>query len=165
MRTVLTLILFLQAIQSVSPISAERGWRGIVPLHSTRTEVEKLLGPPSETMPGSVVYRTTDETVLVFYSNGKPCGTKGSQWRVPFDTVEAIDVNLRHGLPLSKINLEDGKYKKRSGGDRPEDIYYVNEELGEVFRVFNSEVLDIHYGPASGDKTLRCVPGNDADGD
>ena len=36
-----------------------RGWRGIVPLHTTRTHVEQLLGPPSEQNgPYSVVYKT-----------------------------------------------------------------------------------------------------------
>lgn len=158
MRTALTLILFLQTVQSLPATLPEKGWRGIVPLHSTRTDVEKLLGSPSETLPGSVLYRTTNGIVLIFYSSGTPCGTKGGPWRVPRDTVEAIDVTFQPGFPLSKLNLEDDKYKKIAGGHRPEDTYYVNDEMGEVIRVVNGEVLDIHYGPANSDKDLQCVP-------
>jgi hypothetical protein len=47
------------------------GWHGIVPLHSNRKEVEKMLGSPSEELPrNSVLYRTKDEAVIVFYSKG-----------------------------------------------------------------------------------------------
>ena len=158
MRIVLAILLLLPPMQSLPSTSREKGWRGIVPLHSKRSEVEKLLGPPSETLPNSVFYRTKDETVLIFYSKSPACGTKGSQWRVPPDTVIAIDVTLSPGHPFSKLNLDEAKYTKKSGGHRPEDVYYVNEERGEVLRVFNGEIMDIHYGPTSSDKALRCVP-------
>ncbi|HKG60834.1 MAG TPA: hypothetical protein VKB05_13825 [Pyrinomonadaceae bacterium] len=116
------------------------------------------MGPPAETLSNSVLYRTKDGTVLIFYSKGTACGTKGSGWRVPSDTVIAIDVNLGPGHHLSKLNLDETKYTKKSGGHRPEDIYYVNEERGEVLRVFNGDVMDIHYGPKSSDKDLKCRP-------
>ena len=154
----LAVVLLLQTVQFMQNTSIASGWQGIVPLHSSRNDVEKLLGPPTERLAGSVLYRTKDETVIVFYSKGTPCRTKGSQWRVAPNTVETIDVTLHRGLPLSQLKLDEAKYKKKSGGHRPEDIYYVNEEKGEVLRVFNGEVLDMHYGPASSDKNLQCVP-------
>jgi hypothetical protein len=155
MRIVLALLLFLQA-QSLASTSRERGWRGIVPLQSKRNEVEKLLGPPSKTLPGAALYRTTEGTVRISYSEGTPCGTKDSHWRVPADTVIVVDVTLSPGHLLSKLNLDEAKYTKKSGGHRSEDVYYVNEEKGEVLRVFNDEVMDIHYGPTSSDKDLKC---------
>jgi hypothetical protein len=157
MRIVLPLILLIGAIQSPNN-SQGSGWRGIVPLHSTRNEVDKLLGPPSEIRSSSAVYHTNNETVTMFYSNGAPCGTKSSSWRVQRDTVIAIDVTPRRSLPLTQFHLDEAKYRKKSGGDRPEDIYYVNEEKGEVLRVFKGEVLDLHYGPTSRDTHLQCVP-------
>ena len=158
MRIVLVFIILLGTVQSLPNTSGTTGWRGIVPLHSTRSEVEKLLGPSTDTRPGSALYRTKDAVVMVFYSDGDPCGTKDSQWRVPPNTVIAIYVTLSPGRPLSQFNLDETKYKKKSGGHRPEDIYYTNDERGEVLRVFNGEVLDLHYSPASSDKHLRCAP-------
>jgi hypothetical protein len=61
------------------------------------------------------------------------------------------------GIPLSQLNIDETKYTKKSGGDRPEDVYYVNEERGEVLRVFNGTVVDMSYGPtAIEDKGLKC---------
>jgi len=157
MRIYLALLLLLPA-QSLPGISRESGWRGIVPLQSKRSEVERLLGPASETLPGATLYRTMDGTVRISYSEGTPCGTKDSHWRVPADTVITVDVTLSPGHLLSQLNLDEAKYSKKSGGHRPEDVYYVNEEKGEVLRVFMGEVMDIHYGPTTSDKDLKCPP-------
>jgi hypothetical protein len=43
-----------------------QGWRGIVPLHSTRSEVEKLIGLPMR--PGVTTYDLVDERVNIDYS-------------------------------------------------------------------------------------------------
>lgn len=157
MRIVLALLILMQA-QSLPSTSRESGWRAIVPLHSKRSEVEKLLGQPAELLPGSALYRTKDGTVRISYSDGTPCGTKGSHWRVPADTVIIVDVTLSPGHLVSKLNLDEAKYTKKSGGHLPEEVYYVNEEKGEVLRVFNGEVLNIHYGPKTSDKDLKCPP-------
>lgn len=157
MRIVLALLLLMQA-QSLPSTSRESGWHGIVPLHSNRSEVEKLLGPASETLPGAALYRTKDGAVRISYSEGTPCGTKDSHWRVPADTVIIVDVTLSPGHLLSQFNLDETKYTKKSGGHLPEDVYYVSKEKGEVLRVFMGEVMDIHYGPTSSDEDLKCPP-------
>jgi len=159
MRIALALLVLLQA-QSPTGTSRESGWRGIVPLHSKRSEVEKLLGPPSEILTGAVLYRTEDGTVRIAYSKGTPCATKDSHWRVPADTVTIIDVTLRPGHLLSKSNLNEAEYTKKSGGHLPEDVYYINEEKGEILRVFNGEILDIQYRPTTRDKDLKCPASN-----
>ena len=155
-RFCLAVIVLMGVLQS-DPIVPQTGdWQRIVPLHSSRKDVEKLLGSPSEVLTNSVLYRTKDEVVIIFYSNGSPCGTKGSQWRVPRDTVERISVTLNRGLPLSQFNIDEVKYKRKLGGHRSEDLYYVSEEKGEVLRVFNGEILDLNYGPRTSDKDLMC---------
>ena len=60
MRALATIILV--ALCAVGTANG-KGWRGIIPLHSTRADVERLLGQPTEeTSKYSVVYRTpTDE--------------------------------------------------------------------------------------------------------
>jgi hypothetical protein len=50
-----------------------KSWRGIVPLYSTRSDVEQLLGPPTaQSTPFSVVYKTPGETVA---SDFRECRT------------------------------------------------------------------------------------------
>lgn len=135
-----------------------QGWRSIVPLHSTRADVERLLGPPTESSGKfSVWYKLTDESVNIRYSEGLPCGIgeKYSQWRVPENTVVSVYVTLRP-VPLSHLGIDTTKYKKRSGGHLPEDIYYISGEDGMSIRVLQGEVQDINYYPASADVALAC---------
>ena len=157
--TALLIFLLLSTVLTVPGVEP-KGWRGIVPMHTTRSEVERVLGPPSEKLSEySVLYRTENETVTINYAKGLPCGIgeKYSQWRVARDTVASIHVTPSKGSPLSKLSIDESKYKKRSGGHRPEDIYYINERDGETLRVFMNEVMDITYSPATGDEHLRCA--------
>jgi len=158
-RSVALLFLFSVLAPGIVSSVAAKGWRGIVPLHTTRAEVEKLLGPPTKLLSEySVSYRTENESLIITYARGLPCGIghKYSEWRVPRDTVESIFITPNRGAPLSKLKVDESKYKKSTGGHRPEDIYYVNEQEGESLRVFMGEVMDISYSAAAGDEHLRC---------
>src|SRR5688572_31602729 len=46
----------------------EQGWRGIVPLHSTREDVERLVGPP---MSNGITYDLRNERVTIGYSEDR----------------------------------------------------------------------------------------------
>ena len=57
-------------------------WRGIVPLHSTRVDVEKLLGKPISSRGATFVYDTNEQRINILYSSGK-CVLSGSEkWNV-----------------------------------------------------------------------------------
>lgn len=153
-------------------LAQSRGWRGLVPLYSTRSEVERLLGQPNEQISKySVFYRTPKETVIIQFANGLPCGIgeKYSQWSVSRDTVESILVTPLRTFPLSELGLTESKYQKRSGGHRAEDIYYINEEDGESIRVFQGEVMEMSFYPGTKDAHLSCsgsrsMPATECDG-
>jgi hypothetical protein len=154
------LIFFLLSTLLTVPGAEPKGWRGIVPLHSTRADVERLLGPPTERQTEySVLYQTENETVTIKYARGLPCGIgqKYGEWRVPPDTVESIFIAPNRGSPLSRLSIDESRYKKKSGGHRAEDVYYVNEQDGETLRVFMNEVMEITYSPAASDEHLRCA--------
>jgi hypothetical protein len=158
----LFILLLFSALLAVPGVEA-KGWRGIVPLHSTRADVATLLGPPTEQHSEySVVYRTENETLTINYAQGLPCGTgeKYGQWRVPRGTVESIFIVPNRGSQLSQLKVDESKYQKRSGGDRAEDIYYINDEEGETLRVFQDQVMEITYSPAASDAPLRCATGS-----
>ena len=142
------------------PVSAQTlGWRGIVPLRSTRADVERILGPPERNISRySALYRTSTETVMIQYAEGLPCGIgeKYSQWRVPRDTVENLLVTPLQTLHISDLKIDESKYEKQQGGHRREDVYYINEQTGESLRVFMDEVQEISYVPGTSAKDLRC---------
>ena len=50
--------------------SGAGGWRGIVPMHSTREDVHRLLGPSTGE---SSVYKLKDVVVSIDYADGLPC--------------------------------------------------------------------------------------------
>jgi hypothetical protein len=135
-----------------------KGWRGIVPLHSTRSQVEELLGPPTEQNTSySVVYRTANETVVIYYAHGRPCGIgeKYSQWRVASNTVTDIFITPNPGSPLSQFTIDETRYKKFIGGHTSE-TRYINAREGEALTVVENEIRSINYFGAADDSYLGC---------
>lgn len=137
----------------------DKGWRGIEPLRSTRADVERLLGPPTETKGGySVIYLRPDETVIINYAQGLPCGIGEhySQWRVPRWTVESISITPLKEIRLAQLGIDESKYEKRSGGHLPEDVYYINDQDGETLITFQGQVKGFSYYPAEKYAHLLC---------
>lgn len=152
-------ISLLWLFTALSVPAQTKGWRDIVPLRSTRADVERVLGPPVQTISEySVLYRTSTETVMVQYAQGLPCGIgqKYSQWRVPRDTVESLLVTPTQTIHISDLGIDESKYEKRQGGHVREDVYYINEQTGESLRVFMDEVKGMSYFPGKLAKDLRC---------
>ena len=136
-----------------------KGWRGIVPLHSTRSQVEQLLGPPTEqSSPYSVVYKTPSETIEIDYANGRPCGIgeKYSPWLVARNTVTSIYISPYTDSPLSQLSIDESRYKKFIVGHLSE-TQYVNVREGEALTIgFDNSVRSITYFPATDDSHLKC---------
>src|SRR5258708_23974899 len=90
--------------------SQAQGWRGIRPLHSTRGEVERLIGPPME--PGGITYDLKEARVNVVYSDsictkGWPYG-----WNVQPATVIGITI-FPHPRPMiTDLKIDVSKSKK-----------------------------------------------------
>jgi hypothetical protein len=135
-----------------------KGWRTIVPLRTTRSEVEAVLGKPEDpNKMHSLVYRTDKEIVVIDYEDDQPCGhTDG--WRVPSGTVTSITVSPKLELRLSDIEFDESKYKKVHSPDMPpERFIYVNDEEGESLDVFQERVVSLTYFPEAKDAHLRCT--------
>ena len=137
-------------------------WRGIMPLHSTRADVERLLGKPNlKNANPSIKYGLYDlerERVDILYSS-RPC-TRGAQgaWRVPPDMVISIRVAPKKELLFSDLRLDVSKYRITDGGHVPGYTYYTDEQEGVQFEVIKGQVTTISYFPQSKDDRLRCTP-------
>lgn len=148
--------LFLMLVTAMP--SSGKGWRGITPLHSTRADVERLLGPPEEPEKKHVsVHKLENEVVSIIYAAGPPCG-KGmeSGWQVPAGTVVDITVAPRTAMQLSDLKLDESKYKRMNGGHLIDVVYYIDKEEGIKIEVIKDEVASITYFPAEEDNHLHC---------
>lgn len=153
-------------------IISERGarernsWRGVVPLHSSRQEVEKLLGPPKSTGESVVRYETDHERIVAHYSDGT---CTGQEWNVPQKTLLELTVNPDPSFLLKELHLDPSRYERNEIfpypeiADPPRVWNYVDATNGIKIRTQatarggNEEtVVSITYLPAKRDDKLRC---------
>jgi hypothetical protein len=149
----------LSLILALTFVVQAKGWRGIVPLHSTRADVEGLLGTPDRKSDNKPVvrYDLEGETVSIIYSR-EPCsnGTVYGKWAVPPDTVVSIRVVPKRALPLSELQLDAARYKVTHVRGVPSSTYYTDEGGGVQFDVSTGRVSIIDYFYAADDEHLRC---------
>jgi hypothetical protein len=147
----ITLICLLTALTSVAQA---QGWRGFVPLHSTRAEVERLIGPPMK--PNGVTYDLPDERVTVLYSDSSCVKGWPYGWNVSPGTAIGIIVYPKTKKMITDLGIDLGKYKKALNV-RGDMIVYDNEAEGiGIGTDLNGEVIVVQYNPASKDKHLMC---------
>lgn len=146
-------IIFLILIGSVSSFSQTNAWNGLVPLRSTRAEVEKLLGAPQENYYPTFKYESKAGRVRIRYSTGKCRGG----WKVRIGTVLRIDVD-----PVSPEgkNPEELKIDKSKFSSPSDDALYqtwTNPEDGLRYHSnAGGRLVSITYLPKRSDNDLRC---------
>lgn len=142
-------------------------WRGIVPLRSTRADVERVLGSPLRGYDN--IYDADEGRVNIFYQR-TPCvfgdafgrSVRGDGWKVPRDTVIDITVYPKTRIMLADLRIDESKYRHFSLPHDPAHIHYTNEEEGLGFTVFVEDaqtrvVQSFNYHPAKGDDAPRCL--------
>jgi hypothetical protein len=156
----------LMALIIVNPLQAEE-WRGIKPLRSTRSDVERLLGLPKTAKQDTSSYEFESESVFIIYSSGQ-CKDKSTGWNVPRDTVISISVNPKVKPKLDELKLDQSKYEKVIEGDYLDFVTYRNDEAGIAYEVDAPKGLvnSVRYLPTVKDNYLRCpaLPQNPDDG-
>lgn len=149
-----TIISVLVCLFTLAPKdAAAKAWRGIVPLHSTRADVEKLLGRPTSEDSN---YEIDGERVLISYS-GQGCqeGLPGG-WNIPANTVVDISISSTKDLKLADV-LVPGKDYVQIHGARTPHIDYVDVQEGVRYRTVEGSVQTISYfGAEVDDKKFRC---------
>lgn len=123
-------------------------WRGIVPLKSSRGDVERLLGAPNTL--GR--YQFDKERAYIDYAKG--CDQMNDcLCLVPKDTVISIFVTLENDLKIADLKLNLTKFMKTRGTHLPGMVNYTNEEDGISYTVDedDNEVTHIAYLPTRRD--------------
>src|SRR5687767_9822094 len=79
------LIVFISMTNVVRAQDRVNVWRGLIPLHSTRVDVEKIFGAPKKTYRDAFyesAYEAAEENIRVEYSEGRCHENQYSIWNV-----------------------------------------------------------------------------------
>jgi|SRR6185437_1879841 len=128
------------------------GWRGLVPLHSKRVDVERLLGPALGSC--HCEYKFGGDNVSVQYSE-EPCAGEPA-WNVPRDTVINISVYPHDKPKVSELDLDFNKYVKVPDKEIIGAYDYVNDKDGVTLSVDGGFVNGFYYTPKKRDQRMRC---------
>lgn len=126
---------------------------GIVPLHSTRADVERLYGTCNDS--SLCIFRTTTETVAVAFASS-PCTGFMYGWNVPKDTVISCKVTPFVAPRFSEIPIDLNGFATRSSPDDIVTTYYTNVGKGILFAVQDGRLISVTYYPPSSENMKRC---------
>lgn len=128
-------------------------WRGIVPLHSTRNDVVRLLGPPNDTNDLRSIYRTEKEDVYIVFSGGQFCDNQTT--KITEGTVLLVQVAPRVSLSVVDFQLNMGRLKEFSPSPQdPNWRGFIDEEEGLIVRAFKERIDRIFYVASAKDRSL-----------
>lgn len=152
MRVFVCVCIFAVTLLAGNPQSFWQNRFGIVPLRSTRADVERLYGVCGDSL--RCIFRTPKEQINVAYATA-PCAGLVRGWNVPTDTVLSFTVRPYVPLRFSEIASDLNGFVERYNGHEPMP-YYTNIEKGIVFSVQDGRVFSVTYFPPSNEHGKRC---------
>ncbi len=154
MRVSVCVCFFVATLLAGNPQDFWQNRFSIVPLHSTRADVERLYGDAVRDS-CRCNFRRSKETIHVAFATSRCAGPEYG-WNVPKDTVQSFWVRPYDPPRLSELAPDLTGFVERYS---PEDIrttYYTNVEQGIVFSVQDGHVIDVEYFPPSNESGKRC---------
>jgi hypothetical protein len=155
MKVVLTFILSLSSTHLLPTQAGSPDWRGVKPLHSTRQDVERLLGQPTEPGKVSARYDLKDAVVRVVFTGAPACNTENG-WLIPEGTVTELTVTPKESMTLSDLKINEREYKKTTDPRNPNYVKYTNRDAGRSINVHYGKVEFMTYYPSTKDEYLMC---------
>ncbi|HSS22565.1 MAG TPA: hypothetical protein VLL54_21010 [Pyrinomonadaceae bacterium] len=135
-------------------------WRGLVPLRSTRHDVERVLGDSKSSSPPDYVYDTKNENIIVRYSTDTCSRAPNVEWDVPINTVVSITVSPKADLLIRDLHLDLQEYGRSELAHPQGLIRYVSAEDGVQIESKLQDgcevVMSITYTPTTKDNRMRC---------
>jgi hypothetical protein len=151
-----------------------KSWRGIVPLRSTRADVQKLLGKPAR--PGDLFesYDFRGYTVTIQYAiknvfdAADDCDNPGYYWwgyyHAPVGTVLSVEISFDHEIPLAKLKIANFNKLPKNEPDETLSVDYFDAGRGIQYSVRKRKIHSIEYGPSTvADARRKCAPDAEAD--
>jgi len=131
-------------------------WHGITPFHSTRADVERLLGEPSGYC--HCQYKLNGDPIRIDYS-GNRCGIEKSEhWDVPRDTVLTITLHPQKQCSIADLKLDSKVFQRIDDPELHGYTLYTSDVDGIAYHATEeSKVFMImYYGSLKDRTTLRC---------
>ena len=133
-------------------------WQGLLPLHSSREDVERLLGKPQAVFGSIVIYHRSVDSVWIKYID-QGCVNEFA-WKVPLGTVERIQVSPKGTVLPRDLKFDLRKFQKVVSFHPPNVFHYLDyyEGIRVETRLYgdHEEVTQITYEAAARDENLRC---------
>ena len=144
-----------------------KAWRGIEPLHSTRADVERILGSKVvRCSAASCIYDLGDETVFILYATESTCKNDDAttRWKVDPGTVVEIGIHFKEDKSFSELPFDLSKFEKIHDKELPGLIYYLNLEEGLRIEGGLQTVSSVTYFQSRKDNHLRCATNRPTNG-
>jgi hypothetical protein len=147
-------ILILLVIPVLTHQADAKAWRGIVPLHSSKTDVERRFGKPLSQDRDGIHYDFDNEYVV--FALARPGGTEDCAHKLPPDTVIRIAVIPKRPSPLTSFEPRKQKltFFDPLEFQPPDFPIYVNQEQGIILRTYQGNVDRIVYIAERKDQNL-----------
>ncbi len=161
-----TKILILLVFAVISVPAQESGlsavideWARVVPLKSTRTDIEQIFGTPVKQDFGNSTYQSDSAMIRVLYSTG-PCKGIEKGWIVPADTALLMVFSPNHEIRISadefknkKVIQYGGTWLLQAEGMAYELDYGVDDKEG---RLIQNVIKRVSIMPKESHNSLRC---------
>jgi hypothetical protein len=144
-----------------------KSWRGLEPLHSTRSDVERLFGSKVVRCGGSAcIYDLGEEIAFILYAKEPSCKNDDATtiWKVPVGTVIEIGVRFKENRPLSELDFDLLKFERVEDEHLPGWVYYVNLDEGVRVEGGLKTASSVTYFQRAKDNYLRCPSLNNKKG-
>lgn len=148
-----TALLLLMTMISTTVKAKE--WRGIKPLHSTKEDVERILGTASETNQLRAKYQLPNEDVYIAFASDDDIPPDCVKKLKP-GTVLLIKVTPKKKKQMAEFDIEESSLRSFDPSDPPNIGYrcFIDDKEGVVVRTLNGYVDEINYLAASDDRHL-----------
>lgn len=142
-------LLFVQSSRFNQP-----EWKTIVPMNSTRANVEAILGPADKGF--EVLYHLQDGKLSIEYSTGPCTRDRKGGWNVPENVVISLHFSPRRPKKVSQLKLDATKFRRVIDDHLPSVTYYINDEEGITYAIQQGKVDYVEYGPPKKYDGLYC---------
>jgi hypothetical protein len=137
-------------------------WDKLIPLESTRTDVEKILGKPELYFKSFGTYKTEFGKFSVWYSKGGCVkNSRELQYNVPAGKFVNFIVYLRKEMPLEAFVKDKANYIKSDSPFMSGRFFYTSPDRMTVYETVpvgeSAELLySISVGPQNSQQRLLC---------
>ena len=154
MRNVLAVLFLSFLIMTNRSHVKGQDWQQIVPLKSTRAEVERLLGATATAY--FAEYELKQGSLFIEYSSGPCRPERKGGWNVPKDVVTMVHFTPKHRRRIADLKLDPKKFRTIADDHVIGVLYYVNDEDGIKYAVQSGKIDFVEYHAAKRDEHLYC---------